>query len=616
MIINYSCGDKIFQLHMPDHHKSHEWRNGVPPSDAVTVHPRMFALFRGVVITGSVLIKISPFYYIKDGEFRVFAETTLNTTPYLATTANKVRLAVVGFNISTEAIEVYTGDEIVFSAVTPPPLPTGMPSTFFPSFLVRLRYNTTELFETDITDARFALQEMGGGSSITLAADADTILGLTDSVLGLDTQVANLIFAGPTTGAAADPAFRSLVDADIPASIARDTELDAHVNDAVDAHDATAISNTPAGSIAAITVQAAIDELDGDITTHLGDTTDAHDSSAISTVTTNFDVNLSAADDTVQKALETLDSIAANVGENLLYDSLTHECSWLEGTSFPDYVDDTYGPALWTMLHAGSFPDASGQAGGSSDPFTRYFRCTFDASSQQAGIVQFLEAEDAKALRSATVSLSADLWANAAMNMRMAVIEWTGTADALTSDVIATWNGGSPPTLAANWSFVGTPTTLAATSSRQRFVQNELNIGASINNLAVLIWSFDQQGSGDFFNVARVKLEVGLVATEFVPRLLRRELMAIYEFIEIQSNQYLLGAGGVNNGGAWQSTTYWKVSKRTTPTVTLSNITYSNASGLTVSSINNPSLTCVYYIVTTGSAQSDVTFDIKADARL
>ena len=170
-VLNFSCGDQVFQIHMPDHHKSHEWRNGVPPSDALTVHPRMFAMMRGIVVTGSVLIKISPFYYVKDGAFHVVGETTLNTTPYLATTANKVRLAVVGFNISTEAIEVYTGNEIVFSAITPPPLPTGLPTGFFPSFLVRLRYNTLELFETDITDARFALMESaGGGGSPTGAA--------------------------------------------------------------------------------------------------------------------------------------------------------------------------------------------------------------------------------------------------------------------------------------------------------------------------------------------------------------------------------------------------------------------------------------------------------------
>jgi hypothetical protein len=194
-VLQFSCNGQVFQVHMPDHHKSHEWRNGVPPSDAVTFHPRAFSLMRGIVVTGSVLIKISPFYYIKDGEFRVFPETTLNTTPYLATTANKVRLAVVGFNITTELIEVYTGAEIIFSAITPPPLPTGMPSGFFPSFLVRLRYNTLELFETDITDARFALMESAGGSG----SNAWPLAGQ-NLLEGTNYSTATLLIAAMTSG--------------------------------------------------------------------------------------------------------------------------------------------------------------------------------------------------------------------------------------------------------------------------------------------------------------------------------------------------------------------------------------------------------------------------------
>jgi len=74
----------------------------------------------------------------------------------------------------------------------------------------------------------------------------------------------------------------------------------AHVDDTTDAHLASAIKNVPAGGISAVTVQAALNELDSDIsalssslgssittignnlTAHLNDTIDAHDASAIS----------------------------------------------------------------------------------------------------------------------------------------------------------------------------------------------------------------------------------------------------------------------------------------------------------------------------------------------
>jgi len=68
-------------------------------------------------------------------------------------------------------------------------------------------------------------------AAVTLAADADAVLGLSGQDISLDNQTANTVFAGPTAGGAADPTFRALVDADIPAAIARDTEVSTAVSD-------------------------------------------------------------------------------------------------------------------------------------------------------------------------------------------------------------------------------------------------------------------------------------------------------------------------------------------------------------------------------------------------
>lgn len=66
--------------------------------------------------------------------------------------------------------------------------------------------------QTDCTNVIIAT----GHNQTTLDANADTLLSLTDQVLGLDTQSANYIFGGPSSGPAAVPGFRSLVAADIP----------------------------------------------------------------------------------------------------------------------------------------------------------------------------------------------------------------------------------------------------------------------------------------------------------------------------------------------------------------------------------------------------------------
>jgi len=64
------------------------------------------------------------------------------------------------------------------------------------------------------------LEGAAGHAAVTLAADADTVLSLSTQEIGFDTQTANYVFAGPSSGAAADPTFRTLVRADMPAGIA------------------------------------------------------------------------------------------------------------------------------------------------------------------------------------------------------------------------------------------------------------------------------------------------------------------------------------------------------------------------------------------------------------
>lgn len=53
-------------------------------------------------------------------------------------------------------------------------------------------------------------------AAVTLGASAAAVLDLSTQEIGLDTQTANTVFAGPASGIAADPTFRALVAADIP----------------------------------------------------------------------------------------------------------------------------------------------------------------------------------------------------------------------------------------------------------------------------------------------------------------------------------------------------------------------------------------------------------------
>lgn len=234
-------------------------------------------------------------------------------------------------------------------------------------------------------------------------------------------------------------------------------------------------------------------------------------------------------------AVETV-VIAQAPNPNLLYHTLSHDI-WPEGVTFNDVADDTYVAGLWNALHNGQNPDVSGEAlaiAGSK----RAIKCLFDSASSQAGFVQFLSSEDTLPLRGKILSFSIDASTFNVSNMRCAILEWVGTADTITSDVVATWGAGNP-TLATSWSYIGTPADQAISGTTRIKAEGKV-IGATTNNLAVFIWNPALEASTDFFRLANAKLEIGLTATAFVAPGLIEEQIRVKQFYQ---KSYPIGTG-------------------------------------------------------------------------
>lgn len=156
-------------------------------------------------------------------------------------------------------------------------------------------------------------------------------------------------------------------------------------------------------------------------------------------------------------------------------------------------------------------------------------------------------------------------------NMRMAITQFVGTADAISGDPVSSWGAdGTNPTLAANWSFVNTPASLAmtATTWTAKYVENQ-TISSSAKNLAVLIWNDARTTTAaDFFIVTDIQLERGAVCTavERLDEALEEyECMRWFERIASPGAGHQIGPAQATSSNAITLVVPYKVRKRTAP---------------------------------------------------
>jgi len=154
------------------------------------------------------------------------------------------------------------------------------------------------------------------------------------------------------------------------------------------------------------------------------------------------------------------------------------------------------------------------------------------APNNKFGVFQVLEFADCADLRGKTVSLQVKIKATAGItDVRMAVLEWTGTANAVSADPISAWNAAlTNPTLIASWAYLNTPVSLAPTTSWATYKIEGIPVGASMNNLAVLIWSDDKTTTTttDILRITDVQLEEGSICTQVERRPVEQELWDCY----------------------------------------------------------------------------------------
>lgn len=212
-------------------------------------------------------------------------------------------------------------------------------------------------------------------------------------------------------------------------------------------------------------------------------------------------------------------------------------------------ADDTYAFDRWNILtQTGTV--AVSQITSVEDSTPHMMRITqSQAVAQRFGAEQIIENLNCHDLRGRKVVLSARVRCSASTTLRYAILEWTSTADSVTSDVVADWTSGTYT--AANF-FLAASLTVTATGSKALTANTLTNIAlpatlsSSTTNLIVLFWTSSTQAQNVTLDIGKVQLERGETPTVFEDtRPYSAELqMCQRYFYKLTGTQAALGVGG------------------------------------------------------------------------
>lgn len=247
-------------------------------------------------------------------------------------------------------------------------------------------------------------------------------------------------------------------------------------------------------------------------------------------------------------------------------------------------ADDVYGPDRWYVLSQ-SNPVTVEKSTGTGGAVDAVKVIQANASVQRFGIAQIVEKYDSVPRRGKQVRFQGQVKVTTSQPIRYAILEWTGTADSVTSDVVNSWTNS---TYTAGQFFLASSLTVAAvgtiTPSGSTWTPFGLNanISASCNNLIVMVWTEGTAAQSFEFEMTQMGLYDGGEQRPWLPRSIGDERMACMRYFEKTYAQDTAPGTAIafpgiclfqtrtainaSVSGALNQSWAFKVAKRTTPT--------------------------------------------------
>jgi hypothetical protein len=172
-----------------------------------------------------------------------------------------------------------------------------------------------------------------------------------------------------------------------------------------------------------------------------------------------------------------------------------------------------------------------------------------NAATQRFGYAQIIEGANCKHLRGRQLVVSGQARCSASVTLRVAVLEWTGTEDAATRDIVNSWTNGSF-TLGGFFISTNFVASAGAISDSKVLTANTLTpythtqitlLGSTFNNLVVFIWASTLLAQNETLDFT-VQLESGRSPSRHERRPLSLERMKCQRYEQRKTVQTENGA--------------------------------------------------------------------------
>lgn len=250
---------------------------------------------------------------------------------------------------------------------------------------------------------------------------------------------------------------------------------------------------------------------------------------------------------------------------------------------------------------------ASTQTSNPEDGYRYGMRMTqSQASAQRMGRIQIIEGKDAIKLRGKTVTYGGRRRLSSSANIRMAIVEWTGTEDSAVKDVVNDWTSSTYTT--GNF-FKSTTTTVVATAqvamtaNTARDCSVSGTISSSATNILVFEWTESTVAQNVTFDAWGSRLIEASSLIDYIRRLYAEEEARCLRFFEVmKAIRYDFYAAGT--GSDMNVAVPMKVRKRSdSVTVTPTTVT-TNWTGVTYAASNADFVN----VGSTGTAAGDTNY--------